>query len=286
MISVIVSSHRADDFSTFSDSLDATIGTPYELIKVENQNQFSLSAAYNIGAKQAQFDILLFVHEDVAFETPDWGLTLTGLFAENEDLGIVGVAGALKKSGLPTGWGTGIAEFDRINLIQPSDQGEKHHSTRKANELTEPVKVMDGVFLATRKRIWVEVKFDESLTGYHLYDIDFSLRITQSYKGLISYGILLKHFSTGNYNSDWMEATLAYHCKSEKLGLFDNDLSYSSGTRRAWYKALTFGEISSGLRADYLAKMGADPLSMIHAFAFRFPGFGKKIFKILSLAGL
>ena len=286
MISVIVSSHRADDFSRFRDSLGETIGAHYELIKVENQNEFSLSAAYNIGAKQARYDILLFVHEDVAFETPAWGLTLTGLFSENEDLGIVGVAGALEKSGLPTGWGTGIAEFDRINLIQPSDQGEKHHSTRKVNELTEPVKVMDGVFLATRKRIWEEVQFDESLVGYHLYDIDFSLRVTQRYRGLISYEILLKHFSMGNYNSDWVEATLAYHRKSEKQGLFDKDMSYASGIRRAWYKALTFGNISSELRTDYLAKIGVDPLSMIHAFAFRFPVFGKKIFKILSLAGL
>jgi len=286
MISIIVSSHKKDDYLSFLGSLRSTIGVPYELIKIDNFNQYSLAEAYNSGAKKAKFEVLVFVHEDVTFNSSDWGITLTKLFEEDQNLGIVGVAGALKKSPLPTGWGTGTAWFDRINLIQAYDDGEQLQTTRKAKESMEPVKVIDGVFFATKKKIWEKVKFDESLVGYHLYDIDFSLRVTESYLGIISYEILLTHYSNGNYQSDWIQKTLAYHLREDKIPLFDPDLSYASKSRRAWYKALTFRGISTTLRVAYLKQMGFDLLSCVHAFAFRYPVFGKRIINLLSVIGL
>lgn len=286
MISVIVSSYSEGDFLKFSTSLENTISVDYELIKIENPGKFSLSEAYNIGGRKAQFDILLFVHEDVTFVSEGWGITLISLFDANPSLGIVGVAGSHKKSFLPTGWGTGTSEFDRINLIQASPSKEELHSTRRANEATENVKVIDGVFLATTKKTWEEVKFDESVFGFHIYDIDFSLQVTQKYLGVISYEIILKHFSNGNYNSDWVKKTLEYHARNDKEILFDPDASYISKSRRAWYKALTFGDIEKNLRVEYLNKMGFDPLSLLHAFAFRFPVVGRPFFHLLSLVGL
>lgn len=286
MISIIVSSHKEDDFLKFSSSLQSTIGVAYELIKIENSNQYSLSEAYNSGAQKAKFELLVFVHEDVTFNSSDWGITLINLFDQVPSLGIVGVAGALKKSQLPTGWGTGTAWFDRINLIQASDDGEEFQTTRKATEPMEPVKVIDGVFLATKKKIWEKVKFDEALDGYHLYDIDFSLRVTESYLGILSYEIVLTHYSKGNYQSEWVEKTLAYHHREDKKQLFDPDMSYASKSRRAWYKALTYGDISTSLRVEYLKQMGFDLRSCVHAFAFRFPFFGKRIFNLLSKIGL
>lgn len=286
MISIIVSSYKEEYFSNFKNSLKSTIGVPYELIKIENQNKFSLSEAYNIGGEKAQFEILLFVHEDVIFISENWGQSLLKLFEENQKLGIVGVAGSLKKSSLPTGWGTGTSEFDRINLIQVTDNKGKTHTTRKANESAEHIKVLDGVFIATPKIIWKKFKFDESVSGFHVYDIDFSLRVTQYYTGLISYEILLKHFSLGNYNTEWVKMTLEYHKRDDKLFLFDQEDSYASNIRRAWYKALTFADITKVLRVEFSKQMGYDFLSIIHAFAFRFPGIGRGIFKLLSFIGL
>lgn len=286
MISIIVSSYREEDFSKFEQSLRSTIGVPLELIKMENPNKMSVSKAYNLGGQKAQFDILLFVHEDVTFVSENWGKTLISLFETKENLGIVGVAGSLKKSFLPTGWGTGTSEFDRINLIQVSNGQEEFQSTRKSQESTECVKVLDGVFIATTKQIWEEYKFDESVTGYHLYDIDFSLRVTQKFLGLITYDILIKHFSLGNYNTEWVKMTLDYHNKKEKQSLFDQDQSYLSKSRRAWYKALTFGEIAKDQRAEFYKQMGYDLLSVVHAFSFRFPLVGRRIFYLLSIVGL
>lgn len=286
MISIIVSSYKEEDFLKFVSSLNCTIGVPYELIKIDNPNKYSLSKAYNIGGQKAQFDILVFVHEDVIFVSDNWGRILNKLFDETHKLGIVGVAGSLKKSSLPTGWGTGTAEFDRINLIQATSNQEKIHSTRKATESSEQIKVLDGVFIATTRKIWREFKFDESVPGYHVYDIDFSLRVTQHFIGLITYEILLKHFSIGNYNTEWVKMTLEYHKRVEKLTLFDQDDSHYSKTRRAWYKALTFGEIAREKRIEFLNKMGYDFLSLIHAYSFRFPFLGRRIFYLLSFIGL
>ena len=286
MVSIIVSSYDKDLFFKFENSLKSSIGVPYQLIKIDNPNKYSLSKAYNLGAEEARFDILVFVHEDVVFATENWGMILCQLFEQNEKLGIVGVAGSLKKSCLPTGWGTGTAKYDRINLIQANEAHEEIHSTRKGNQSFEPVKVLDGVFLATTKKIWETLRFDESLLGFHVYDIDFSLRVTQSYLGLITYEILLKHFSMGNYNSSWVEKTLAYHKRKDKALLFDREKSFDSNIRRAWFKALTSGSIENAHRQEYLKEMGFDLLSAIHAFSFRFPAIGRKIFKCLSLFGL
>lgn len=286
MISIIVSSFNEEYFSKFRNSIERTIGVDFELIKIDNPKKYSLSEAYNIGGEQAQFDLLLFVHEDVVFVSKDWGLTIKKLFEENIKLGVVGVAGSLKKSYLPTGWGTGTSEYDRINLIQVTEDQESTHSTRKLNEPSELVKVIDGVFIATTKKIWEKFKFDESILGFHFYDIDFSLRVTESYLGLITYEILLKHFSLGNYDTDWIKMSLHYHMRKEKMIYFDQDDLHDSKIRRAWYKALTFGDISKELRVEFSSRMGQDFLSFIHAFSFRFPGPGRRIFKLLSLIGL
>lgn len=286
MISVIVSSYNDEYFSLFKKSLENTIGLNYELIKIDNPKKYSLSEAYNLGAEKARFDILLFIHEDVIFASENWGLILKNLFLVNSKLGIVGVAGSLTKSYLPTGWGTGTSIFDRIYLIQVSDNKESLHTTKKANESSELVKVIDGVFIATTRDVWQKFKFDESISDFHFYDIDFSLRVTESYIGLITYEILLKHYSLGNYNSDWVEKTLAYHSRKDKMAYFDKEDLYNSNIRRAWYKVLTFSDISKELRIEFLKHMGKDLLSSIHAIAFRYPGSGRRIFNLLSKIGL
>ncbi len=286
MISIIVSSYNEEYFLNFKNSLNSTIGVPYELIMIENPNKYSLSKAYNMGGEKAKFDILLFVHEDVIFVSEYWGQLLIKLFQDDPNLGIVGVAGSLIKSHLPTGWGTGTSEFDRINLIQVTNNKDNIHTTRKANKSFESIKVIDGVFIATPKIVWAEFKFDETVSGYHIYDIDFSLRVTQYYAGLISYEILLKHLSLGNYNTEWVKMTLEYHKREDKLFLFERGNSFASNIRRAWYKALTFGCISKEMRIEFSKQMGQDFLSSVHAFAFRFPGIGKRVFKFLSFFGL
>lgn len=285
MISIIVSSYNEVFFSKFSQSLNNTIGVPYELIKIENYNQFSLSKAYNLGGEKANYDFLCFVHEDVIFLTQDWGNKLMELFEKIQNLGIVGLAGSKKKSDLPTGWGTGIDEYDRICLVQVNNDCESIHNTRSGISNYVNIKVLDGVFLFTKKIVWNECKFDESLKGFHIYDIDFSLRITQKYQGIIFYDLLLAHFSSGGYNSDWIEKNLDYHERLDKKKLFEKDGVNISGIRRSWYNFLTERDIDLKLRKRYIKEMGFDVFSIFHALAFRFPSIACQIlfiYKVIS----
>ncbi|MFV0607067.1 MAG: glycosyltransferase, partial [Niabella sp.] len=113
MISIIVSSYKPDLFLQFSQSIEKTIGVPYEIIKIGNPGLMSLAAAYNLGAGRAQCDNLLFVHEDIVFFTKDWGK----VFLEKLTLpqaAIIGLAGAVKRFRLPYGYFNGIPTLDYI----------------------------------------------------------------------------------------------------------------------------------------------------------------------------
>jgi hypothetical protein len=68
--------------------------------------------------------------------------------------------------------------------------------------------------MACRKKVWDEFKFDEiNFTGFHNYDIDFSLSIGQKYRVVFTDKILLEHFSQGSYNASWIKSTITLHSK-------------------------------------------------------------------------
>lgn len=283
MISIIVSSYKEDLFNEFSKSVENTIGAPYEILRIINHNQYSIGEAYNLGAQKSKYNILCFVHEDVIFISKDWGKRLMELYGQRSDIGIIGVAGCIKKSFLPTGWGTGIPRHDRINLIQGYESSVLFQTSRTGVDSFDVVKVLDGVFLSTPKKIWEEFKFDESLKGFHLYDIDFSLRITSQYQGIVSYDIQLIHLSEGGYNTDWLDATLVYHARKDKQTLFDFSRNDISGIRRSWYRFLLNKNIEKSFRKKYLKQMGVDILSFCYAFAFYNPTIGKPLLKIFVI---
>jgi len=283
MISIIVSSYNDEYYNVFLKSIDETIGVPYEVIRIENHNKYSLSKAYNMGAVNSKFDFLCFVHEDVIFLTQDWGKRILEMFKKNDNLGIIGLAGSKIKSSLPTGWGTGIDTYDRINLVQVDKDGDSFHCSRSGIKNYEDIKVLDGVFLFTKWSIWNEFKYDESIEGFHIYDIDFSLRVTQKYQGIVFYDLLLAHFSNGSYNSDWIKKNLEFHERVDKIHLLNEDKVHNSGIRRSWYNFLIYNNIESDLRVRYINSMGVDLLSIFHSFAFRFPLISKQILFIYKL---
>jgi hypothetical protein len=64
------------------------------------------------------------------------------------------------------------------------------------------------MFLATKKIIFNDIKFDESIfKGFHCYDIDFSLQILKKYKVVVNYNILIEHLSPGSFNLEWLKET-------------------------------------------------------------------------------
>src|SRR5690606_23928511 len=148
-------------------------------------------------------------HEDVFFESKEWGNKLITHFNSSSDIGVIGVAGGTYKSNFPSSWSY-IKENKRVYINQ--DLGNERKEVQLINpynEIRSRVVVLDGVFLSVKRHVWEEFKFNEKdLKGFHGYDIDYSLLISNYYKNYVIYDVLLTHYSVGNPDRKWFDAAL------------------------------------------------------------------------------
>jgi len=64
-----------------------------EVIEKINNGEKSLTQVYNEILDEAKHKIIVFCHDDLMFDTNNWGEKLMKLFEKNPDYGILGVAG-------------------------------------------------------------------------------------------------------------------------------------------------------------------------------------------------
>ncbi|MCF0050719.1 glycosyltransferase family protein [Dyadobacter sp. LJ53] len=221
MISVIICSADPAALQLVKENVAETIGTDHEIIAFANANaEKGICELYNEGTKQAKYDILVFMHEDIEMKTVHWGARVLEIFAGNPKLGLVGVAGGGYKSLVPSSWYNADLEVNGgfyCNLIQ----GFKH-SGREAfldyrnakNEKLTKVASIDGCWMATKKEVALTHPFDQNLLKhFHAYDIDFSLAVGRQYDVAVTYGVLLSHFSEGDFSPVWENEISKVHKK-------------------------------------------------------------------------
>ncbi|MFC5195463.1 glycosyltransferase [Bizionia hallyeonensis] len=217
MISIIISTYQPTYCKALHDNIAETIGdVDYEVISIDNPGIMGICEAYNTGAKRARYPYLCFVHEDVLFQTPNWGLHLIAHF-DDPDVGAIGVAGSAYKSYVPTTWSV-FKPYIAMNLIQhfkaSGTATQLYHIQPDTNTKRYQVVTLDGVFMATRQSIWQQYPFDtKTFDGFHGYDMDFSLQIGAQHSLFVVFDILLEHFSEGSPNKDWMAAAMAVSTK-------------------------------------------------------------------------
>jgi len=74
MISIIICSVNTAFLEQVNKNITATIGVPYELLAWDNRDaKKGICEVYNWMASKAQYAYLCFVHEDILFETENWG---------------------------------------------------------------------------------------------------------------------------------------------------------------------------------------------------------------------
>ena len=169
-------------------------------------------------AQQAKFPYLCFVHEDVVIHSIAWGEKLVNLL-KLEEIGIVGVSGAVYKSSYPSTWSMAPVEYYRTHSIQRWKNGSitENEFKSKPNAEIDEVVVLDGVFLAMRKTVWSAYPFNEwDIKGFHFYDYDICMRVKPKYKLIVSYEILLEHFSEGVLSQEWVCQSFKFHSKYKK----------------------------------------------------------------------
>ena len=224
MISVIICSAKAIDLALVSKNIEETIGIPHEIIAINNHKaEKGLCEVYNEAVALAKYDILCYMHEDVKLLTQEWGQTVVDIFVRDGEIGVIGVAGGGYKALAPSGWY--CVEFQHPdksfqNILQgyKLDSKEEIHAYHNPHgeKLTEVV-CIDGVWFCTKKQVVRDHPFDQALLkGFHGYDIDFCLKVYGKHKIVVTYNILMKHASEGNFNKLWLDQILKLHKKWSK----------------------------------------------------------------------
>jgi hypothetical protein len=150
-----------------------------ELIVIEGAN--SIAKGYNSGIDMAKNKIKCFIHHDLIVTNPIL-LRMNLLAYCIEDIGMVGIVGSQTDA---TPWWEGQC----VGSVVDSRNGILYFSDGKQFCLH-----LDGLMLAT----WHDVRFDESIPGFHLYDQDICNQM--AVKGLSNFCIkdgyrMITHFT-------------------------------------------------------------------------------------------
>jgi len=202
-LTVIFSTRKLDP--NYIEIIRETSGLHHiEIIPFENPNGKSLTEIYNEGLESSSNDIVLFCHDDLKFDTKNWGKKLLGHFKRNSDLGILGVAGTRYLSDSGKWW----EDFGKMHgAVYHEHEGKRwlsRYSKDKGSKLDNVI-LVDGLFFTINKNN-IKEYFDENVKGFHFYEVDFCLRnYLKDVKVSVCTDIKLTHLSIGQTNEQWEE---------------------------------------------------------------------------------
>jgi hypothetical protein len=212
-IKIIYSSHLSEEENgKFEDQVNSSIGVDHSIHLYPNFNEFSLPEVYNraIEEHKSEDSILVFSHNDLAFDTPNWGKKLLLHFNNpNTDYQIIGVAGAVEIHEHGCWWqtasGTNMNVGKMVGIVNHFNGIRKWESRYSPKQYVgvKPVVLIDGVFMAVDP-MEITTKFDESYKGFHMYDVSFCI---PNYLDGCNVGVVtdirVTHMSIGETNDEW-----------------------------------------------------------------------------------
>lgn len=257
MLSIIICSISLKYLEALEANIRKTIGISHEIIAVDNrEKRWPIAKVYNYGAQKVKYPYLFFVHEDVNFHSNGWGEVIVNKLAE-PDCGVIGFGGSKVKLSSYSGWyqcGECTVNYFYQNLHNGLTAFRASNTYLERS--FEEVIVLDGLGLFVRKDVWKQYPFDEELlTGFHCYDIDFSLQIaTANYKNYVccSNQMLIEHFSQGNFSDiNWFSTTLRLHEKwKHLLPIKTSDLNISERKIRKCEELASYDFLRQVLKSD------------------------------------
>lgn len=232
MISIIICSRNKTIPLQLKENIANTVGVDYELICIDNSNNtYSIFEAYNKGVSLSKFPFLCFVHEDVLFHTPKWGLNLIKHMSK-PNIGVAGVAGGAYVSSVPADWTNPIKLIHIIQYVKKKNRSILRYNPKNQIEPKNAI-LLDGVFLSMPKNVFQQIKFDENLTGFHGYDYDICFQsISKGYTNIVLYDILIEHFSQGYASKEfYCNLLIIFNKWKSILPLQTTDINFSMKER-------------------------------------------------------
>lgn len=200
-LSVVFSTKKINE--DFVKLIKSTSGVHnIEILPYENPGKYSLNEVYNMGLEKASNDVVIFCHDDIRFETKNWGRKMLKNFSKHPDFGIIGVAGTRYLSTTGRWWD----DFSKMHgAVYHEKDGNKwltRYSKDIGTKLTSVV-LVDGLFFGVSKKKLVK-GFDETIKGFHFYDVEFCFsNYLEGVKIGVCTNVRLTHLSIGQTNEVW-----------------------------------------------------------------------------------
>lgn len=193
-----------EEIKPFVEHLKNTSGCNTHVYYIHNPDGISLSKIYAdmLETSEIKENIIAFIHDDIEFLRAGWGAETLRLFNDNEEYGIIGVAGSAQfdKNGA---WWNYEKKFGQVLHRSEGKSWLTAFSPLLDKDLQEVV-VIDGLFIAVHKKR-ISSNFDRELSSFDFYDI--ALCLQNHFDGKCKIGVTtnirLAHNSIGKLKDSW-----------------------------------------------------------------------------------
>jgi glycosyltransferase involved in cell wall biosynthesis len=215
MITIGFSTRKID--SGFVELLKKSCGVSNpQIIPIENEGKYSLPEAYNMILEQATNEIVVLCHDDIYFDSKNWGSKILKHFKRSPEYGILGLAGSTQLPESAKWW----EDFSKMKgIVNHEHEGKKWESKYSASlgNQIEDVVLVDGLFIVLNKKN-IKQTFNEEIKGFHFYDVDFSFRnFIEDVKIGVIYDVRVTHKSIGQTNEQWEQNRIKFAEKHKDL---------------------------------------------------------------------
>ena len=206
-VSFVICSHRDARFEAVQQEIERTaVAYPHETIRIGDAR--CMSEGYQRGFNLSRGDIVVLCHDDIEFVIPDFVPRLIEAMV-NADM--VGIAGSRQMTGPATMFDGHPHIIGRV--IQPraqdavDGQADYELCAFSMTALRSSAQVLDGAFIAARRNLLRDLRFDTAIPHFHYYDVDLSYRAHLSgARVVVASDLTLFHDSRGSYDANWLQA--------------------------------------------------------------------------------
>ena len=121
-----------------------------EVIQKINNGEKSLSEVYNEILKESKNDIVVLCHDDLEFDTKNWGDKVLKHFQKTPEYGILGLAGTKYLDSNAKWWEVFNTMYGVVNHKHEGKKWTSTYSKDIGNKI-EDVILVDGLFLVVNK---------------------------------------------------------------------------------------------------------------------------------------